>query len=233
MLRRLRLFPLNTVLFPGATLNLHIFEPRYREMLRECLDAGEGFGVALIADGTEAGDANVTPYEIGAVAEIRDVIALPQGRYYISTVGSQRFRIREIISRDPYFIVEAEVLEEPEGEVTEQLVGAVRTCFDEYAELLSQYSGQTVDIERGGEPQAFSYAVADALLIAMRIKQRLLEVDDVHSRLRSELAFLERLLPQLRRVVEKAKRDRAPHSLSNVEQRKRQTKYFGKFFSQN
>ncbi len=233
MLRRLRLFPLNTVLFPGATLNLHIFEPRYGEMLRECLDSGEGFGVALIADGAEAGDSEVTPYQIGAVAEIRDVIALPQGRYYISTVGSERFRIREIVSREPYLLVEVEVMDEPAGDVTEQLVGSVRTCFDEYAELLGEYSGQKVEIDRSGEPQAFSYAVADALLIAMRIKQRLLEVDDVQTRLRSELDFLQKLLPQLRRVVENAKRDRDGGESGKLGFREQQTKFYGKFFSQN
>ncbi len=90
---RLRLFPLNTVLFPGAALNLHVFEDRYRKMIAECLDAGEAFGVVLIRDGEEAGDPGVTPHEVGTTAEIADVTLLPAGRYYISTTGGRRFRI--------------------------------------------------------------------------------------------------------------------------------------------
>ncbi len=81
--RRLRLFPLNSVLFPGAVLNLHIFEPRYKQMINECLESGEGFGVALIAEGAEAGDTNVLPHNVGSIAEILDVQPLPFGRYFI------------------------------------------------------------------------------------------------------------------------------------------------------
>ena len=90
---RLRLFPLNTVLFPGAVLNLHVFEPRYRQMIAECLAGNEAFGVVLIREGQEAGDPEVTPHDIGTTAEIDDVTPLPAGRYYISTVGRRRFRI--------------------------------------------------------------------------------------------------------------------------------------------
>ena len=112
MPRRLRLFPLNAVLFPGAALNLHIFEARYKQMINECLESGEGFGVALIADGAEAGDPNVTPHDVGSIAEIVDVQPLPFGRFYISTVGRARFRITEIVSREPYLTVSAELLED-------------------------------------------------------------------------------------------------------------------------
>src|SRR5579875_3684675 len=112
MSRRLRLFPLNAVLFPGAVLNLHIFEPRYKQMITECIESGEGFGVALIADGSEAGDPNVQPHAIGSIAEIVEVQPLPFGRYYISTVGRTRFRIREVISREPYMLADVEELDD-------------------------------------------------------------------------------------------------------------------------
>ena len=58
------------MLFPGAVLNLHVFEERYRRMIAECLDSNEAFGVVLIRDGQEAGDPDVTPHEIGTTAEI-------------------------------------------------------------------------------------------------------------------------------------------------------------------
>ena len=91
--QRLRLFPLNTVLFPGAILNLHVFEPRYHQMISECLDSNEAFGVVLIREGAEAGDADVMPHEVGTTAEICDVTPLPAGRFYVSTTGRRRFRI--------------------------------------------------------------------------------------------------------------------------------------------
>ena len=110
--QRLRLFPLKTVLFPGAALNLHVFEPRYRQMISECLNAGEAFGVVLIRDGDEAGDPNVMPYDIGTTAEIEDVTPLPAGRYHISTTGRRRFAIERIVSREPFLTVDVDYLDD-------------------------------------------------------------------------------------------------------------------------
>src|ERR1700744_3184074 len=115
---RLRMFPLNMVLFPGAVLNLHIFEPRYRQLVAECLDTKEAFGVVVIREGDEAGDPDVQPHSIGTTAEIADVTPLPSGRYYLSSTGGKRFRIVEIVSREPYLLWDVEVLEKaPAAEV--------------------------------------------------------------------------------------------------------------------
>lgn len=102
------MFPLNTVLFPGAALNLHIFEPRYRQMIAECLDSHEAFGVVLIREGDEAGDPEVQPHGIGTTAEIADVTPLPSGRYYLSSTGGRRFRINQVVSREPYLLCEVD-----------------------------------------------------------------------------------------------------------------------------
>src|SRR5579884_3073593 len=110
MSSRLRLFPLNAVLFPGSVLNLHVFEPRYKQMISECLESGETFGVVLIREGKEAGDPSVEPHQIGSIAEIVEVTRLPFGRMYISTIGRDRFRIQRIVGRDPYLTVEVEIL---------------------------------------------------------------------------------------------------------------------------
>jgi hypothetical protein len=114
------LFPLNTVLFPGAALNLHVFEPRYKQMISECLEGGEAFGVCLIRDGDEAGDPDVMPYEIGTTAEIGDVTPLENGRYYISTTGRRRFRVERVVAREPFLTVDVAYLAEdpPEDGVT-------------------------------------------------------------------------------------------------------------------
>jgi Lon protease-like protein len=239
MARRLRLFPLNSVLFPGAVLNLHIFEPRYKQMINECLEAGEGFGVALIAEGAEAGDPNVLPHDIGSIAEIVDVQPLPFGRYFISTVGRNRFRIREVISREPYLIAEVDELEEPEQYVdreVDELLPAVLERFEEYLDMLVEFSGQesTVDIPED-DPQSTSYLIGDMLQVAERVKQRLLELVDTKARLRAEYDFLERLLPQLRKLLERRRVELAQRREDGEDHtyRGEQERYFGKFFSLN
>ena len=202
MLARLRLFPLNSVLFPGAQLNLHIFEPRYRRMIGECLATGEGFGVVLIADGAEAGDPNVTPHEVGSIAEIISAHQLPMGRYFIQTVGGSRFRVLEILEREPYLLVHAELLQDDELDPeADEIAARVRVSFDEYLALLIECSGNDLAIDIPNEPGALSYLVADALRIAEPVKQRLLELTDPRLRLLAEIDVLDRLLPQLRKLV--------------------------------
>jgi uncharacterized protein len=236
---RLRLFPLNTVLFPGAVLNLHVFEERYRRMVAECLDAGEAFGVVLIREGQEAGDPDVTPHEVGTTAEISEVTPLPAGRYYISTVGGRRFRIDRIVSREPYLTAEVEFLAEEEQDDEDarasELTHRVRGEFREYLKLLVAFSGHASDVDIPHDPVDASYAVGDALQVADALKQRLLELRTPEARLAAELSFLRRLLPQLRSLLERKKaqenvvRDDAPGG----EFRAHQERYFGKHFSMN
>jgi len=236
MTTRLRLFPLNAVLFPGAVLNLHVFEPRYKQLIAECLESGESFGVALIAEGAEAGDPGVMPHDIGAVAEIVDVTSLPFGRFYVSTIGRERFRIREVVAREPYLTAEVEMLEEDFVDDAESasLAEGLRTLFSEYLELLVQFSGKDVLQDRSSDAQAFSFSVGDALQVGERIKQRLLEEDDTKRRLAMERSFLERALPQMRRLVEQRERHMTRgEGAEDLAYRADQERYFGKFFSSN
>jgi uncharacterized protein len=224
MPRRLRLFPLNAVLFPGALLNLHIFETRYKQMINECLQSGEGFGVALIAEGAEAGDPNVTPHDVGSIAEIVDVQPLPLGRCFISTIGRQRFKIKKIVSREPYLTVEAEIINEEGGaedDEVERLTGHVRELFAEYVALVVEFSGEKATVELPTDARDASFAVGDGLQIAELVKQRLLELDSTKKRLLAEENFLEQLLPQLRRLLERRR------SQPLIE------RYFGRSFSAN
>ncbi|MDQ2681454.1 MAG: LON peptidase substrate-binding domain-containing protein [Candidatus Eremiobacteraeota bacterium] len=236
MLKRLRLFPLNSVLFPGAVLNLHIFEPRYQQMIGECLKSAEGFGVVLIRDGDEAGDPSVTPHQVGAIAEILEVTPLPFGRSYVSTIGRRRFRITQILSREPFLTAEAELLEEgaiDESEL-EELTANVRGLFLEYVGMLVEFSGQPTTIEIPGDAQSTSYIVGDALQIAQTMKQRLLEVNDTKQRLTVELSFLRRLLPQLRKLLERNQaQSEHPDAARSQPLRNEQEKLFGKYFSVN
>lgn len=235
---QIRLFPLNTVLFPGATLNLHVFEPRYKQMISECLDEGQAFGVCLIREGSEAGDPHVDPHEIGTTAEIGNVTPLPHGRYYISTVGKRRFRIHGIVQREPYLLCDIEYLEdeEPQGELgLAQLTDSLREAFNEYVQLLIEYSGAGLALDLPDDPIEASYVVGGALQVADVIKQRLLETGDTERRLRIELEFLRRLLPQLRSLLERKQsppRSERAEPLGG-ESRSEQEHYFGKFFSLN
>jgi uncharacterized protein len=224
MARRLRLFPLNAVLFPGALLNLHIFETRYKQMINECLQSGEGFGVALIAEGAEAGDPNVTPHDVGSIAEIVDVQPLPLGRCFISTVGRQRFKIKKIVSREPYLTVEVEIINEErtsEDREVEPLTRRVRELFAEYLDLVVEFSGEKAAVELPDDAQDASFAIGDGLQIAELVKQRLLELDSTKKRLLAEENFLEQLLPQLRRLLERRR------TQPTIE------KHFGRTFSLN
>lgn len=235
---RLRLFPLKTVLFPGAVLNLHIFEPRYKQMVAECLDAGEAFGVVLIEEGQEAGNPSVIPHDVGTTAEIADITELPLGRYYISTIGRRRFRIESIVAREPYLTVEVSYLEDGEVDIEalQSLGDEVRVEFSEYVELLIELSGSYADYELPSDAVSASYLIGDALQVAESLKQRLLELTSPFQRLTVELGFLRRLLPQLRSLVERKRegaQDEAEETAASAQARAEQTKFFGKHFSAN
>jgi len=237
-LDRLRLFPLNTVLFPGAVLNLHVFEPRYRKMIAECIEGGDAFGVCLIRDGDEAGDPDVMPHEIGTTAEIGDVTLLENGRYYISTVGRRRFRIERVVGRDPFLTVEVDYLPE-EAPVSDaeahDAAAQIRDVFRSYLRLLVEFSGMHADIELPEDPVEASFLIGDALQVADSMKQRLLELPSTSARLNVELGFLRRLLPQLRALIDRRRDEpaRPAAAAPGGTFRAMQEKFFGKHFSAN
>jgi len=235
---RLRLFPLNTVLFPGAVLNLHVFEPRYRQMIAECLEDGEAFGVCLIREGDEAGDPEVMPHEIGTTASISAMHPLEGGRFYIGAVGGRRFRIARVLEREPYLSAEVEYFgDEPVDDTSaaDGTLANIREIFAEYLRLLVEFAGTQMDATLPEDPVEASYLIADALQIADAMKQRLLEMESTEQRLSVELEFLRRLLPQLRALLER-KRD-VPQSERAHKPggtlRADQEKFFGKHFSLN
>jgi uncharacterized protein len=234
---RLRLFPLNTVLFPGAALNLHVFEPRYRQMIAECLDGNEAFGVVLIHEGDEAGDPEVKPHDVGTTARIAEVTPLPSGRYYIRTIGGRRFRIRQIVSREPYLLGEVEYFDDGEGEseAADKLTGEIGEEFREYLKLVVSFSGAPASVDLPNDPVAASFAIGDALQVADTLKQQLLELASTEGRLEAELNLLRRLLPQLRSLLRrKQERDKPKREpLPDGEFRAVQEKFFGKHFSAN
>ena len=96
----LPMFPLGTVLLPGMVLPLHVFEPRYRQLVQDC-EAGDGeFGVVLIERGSEVGGGDVRT-DVGTVAKIVQSQSLPDGRYLLATVGARRLRVERWLDDDP------------------------------------------------------------------------------------------------------------------------------------
>lgn len=108
------MFPLGTVLLPFAHLPLHIFEPRYRALVKDCL-AGDGeFGVVLIERGQEVGGGDVR-FGVGTVARIVQTAELPDGRWLLDAVGTERFRVTEWLPEDPYPVAIVEPIDEASG----------------------------------------------------------------------------------------------------------------------
>jgi hypothetical protein len=237
--RTLRLFPLSTVLFPGATLNLHVFEPRYRQMIAECLASNEPFGVILIREGDEAGDPEVQPYEIGTVAEIAEVSALPSGRYYLRCLGRERFRLLDVISREPFLCANVEFLGEDIGNerATFGLIETLAREYRDYVHMIGQFSGATIADDVPEDPIVASFIIADALQVSDGVKQRMLEQTTAFERLETEMMLLRRLVPQLRSLIDRKRQRqtelRYTEPSNGGEFRARQEAFFGKYFSQN
>jgi ATP-dependent Lon protease len=194
---RISLFPLNVVLFPDELLPLHIFEPRYRKMVRECLDAKTIFGMLLALPN---GVANV-----GCSAEILEVTKrYDDGRMDILTVGRQPYRVVSLFTDDPLLEGSVDYLEDRESESDQanrdKLVELYEVCYT----LLFSGMPASVKQSQGG---SLSFAVAAALPLDLLWKQQILE-------LRSEAERQDRLLRYLR--------DWVPH-LQKIETRRHRT----------
>lgn len=181
---RLPLFPLHTVLFPGATLTLHVFEPRYREMVGRCLEHDEPFGISLILEGEEVGGPAV-PRRIGTEAAIIASQRYRDGRYDIVVEGRRRFEIVSLDRTKPYLRAEVRFLDEPEGVLADDLVDATAKLFEGFLET-AEFAGHTLADEtwRNLDPRALSYRIAWLLATSEEEKQELLEISDAATRLR-------------------------------------------------
>ncbi|MEV4201698.1 LON peptidase substrate-binding domain-containing protein [Micromonospora globbae] len=217
MTARLPVFPLGTVLFPGLVLPLHIFEERYRALVRHLValpeDAPREFGVVAIQAGWEVaptgpggrplpGGGDVTLHEVGCTAELRQVTELADGGFDIVTVGRRRFRIAEVDRRSaPYLTAEVEWLPEPGGtdETAELLAARVISVFRQYLGLIRP-DPQDITEQLPEDPTVLSHLVAATAALTVDDRQRLLAIDDTAARLRAELRLLNREAALLRQV---------------------------------
>jgi uncharacterized protein len=186
----LPLFPLHTVLFPGRPLPLHIFEQRYRDLLRDTLDGDRRFGVVAIRSGQEAGgDADI--FDVGTIAEIEHIEQLPDGRANIVTRGLQRFRIETLLPGTPYLRAEAQPLNDvPPGDDDRGRAGAVRRLLMLYLEALGAPRQMLDRIPTA--PEALAWLAASTLQVELPELQQLLEMDTCSKRLELTLRVLRR-----------------------------------------
>jgi uncharacterized protein len=185
----LPLFPLELVLLPGTPLPLHIFEPRYKEMIRECISEEAPFGVVRAF---EEGIA-----EVGCTAEIITVTKeYPDGRMDLICEGRKRFEVIEV-NRDRSFL-QAEVLivpDDPEAAAQEERVKAVQL----HLEILS-LAGAVQDLSAADQNQ-LSFYLAGSLPLDLDFKQKLLAMRSEAQRIQAVAAYLETILPQLKRAA--------------------------------
>jgi Lon protease-like protein len=185
----LPLFPLEVVLFPGTPLPLHIFEPRYKEMIAECRANQEPFGVVRVL---EQGIA-----EIGCTAEVVTITKeYPDGRLDLIAEGRKRFEVLEL-NRERSFL-RAEVLmipDEPDAVAPDDTARAIQS----HREILA-LAGAVQDLS-GADQSAISFHLAGSLPLDLDFKQKLLAMRSENQRIQAVAAYLENILPNLRRAA--------------------------------
>ncbi len=182
---RIPLFPLDVVLFPGEVFGLHIFEDRYVMMAEEVLAEGLPIGIILAKRDEPPGRVEHEPERVGTAAK---VIAHERigDRYLLQTVGTRRFRVREVLSEKLYQEGIVEWLDEPEGDP--QTARKLAEGLLEKVNALG--AGVDWDDDAADDPVFVSHALGAALVLDLGTKQALLETKDAESRLRMEAAVI-------------------------------------------
>jgi Lon protease-like protein len=207
----LPIFVLDTVLLPGQALPLHIFEPRYRQMLDDVRAevpatlTHPGFGVLAWghrpdqpprSDHGDVGavDSQAHLAEVGTVADIIGVEAYPDGRSDLLTVGSRRFQVLELQpATRPYLQARVEWLPERDGEISTSLLAAAGALCERYLGALGHVTGRDLSAAKfATEPGRLSYQITGELRITNPERQQLLQAESAQLRLRNAMAVLRR-----------------------------------------
>jgi Lon protease-like protein len=183
------LFPLDVVLFPGTPLPLHIFEPRYKEMIGECLAQNHVFGVV------RAGEQNLA--EVGCTAEIVTVVKeYPDGRLDLVVEGRKRFEVLGVNQERSFLQAEVRMIDDEPGAAPQE--DAAR-AIQLHSELLAMASAQQ-DLS-AADPSLLSFYLAASLPLDLDFKQKLLSLRSEAGRLSLLITYLEQLIPNLHRAA--------------------------------
>ena len=204
------LFPLNAVVFPGVSTGLHIFEDRYRALVRELLEVesvfDRVFGVIAIREGYEVGDHGMqAAHRVGTLVQLTEVEAYDDGRFDIEIIGRQRLRVLESENAAGTFLRgEVELLADTDEPDAAAVADEARYTFERYRMQLSDLRGGPVLTgEMPSDPAYLSYALAATCLLTLPQRQSLLEAETsierltmLTSALREEMRAM-RALPSL------------------------------------
>jgi Lon protease-like protein len=190
----LPMFPLNTVLFPGMTMELHVFEDRYRALVHHLLTIPDRsqrlFGVVAIREGYEVGSHGVQSlHRVGCVAQMTTVVPAEDGRFDIEIVGRDRFRLQAVDTSAAYLVGQVETMSDASDpsagprRTSDEATRAAET-FAVYRDRLSELRGaEVLDVELPTDPVFLSYTLAATCLLTLRERQALLETGSADERL--------------------------------------------------
>lgn len=183
---RITLFPLQIVLFPHGAVPLHIFEPRYKELIRRCVETESEFGIVL-----EQGEGVA---KIGCTAQVIEITQeYEDGRMDITVEGRRIFEILELFQDKPCLEASARILPDEPDPKTIAAPAAVMQAYEKCHELL--YGSTPDEIDRDEHP-SLAYAIAEDLPLDLDDKQALLASRDENERLVRLLPMIEQLVPQ-------------------------------------
>ena len=188
----LGLFPLHTVLLPGAALDLRVFEARYLDLVRDCGRSGRGFGVCMIVDGEEAGTA-ATPAAWGTEARVEDFGAEPGGVLTLRVRGHRRFRVKRTRVRDNGLVVGEIEWRDPDGD--DELRPEHALLGTLLQKILEQAGGEHANAGPAqlGDAAWVGWRLAELLPLSPVQRQSLLQEDDPHARLQRLTEWVETL----------------------------------------
>lgn len=190
----LPIFPLEVVLFPGAPLPLHIFEPRYKEMIAECLEQGKPFGMVRAKENAVA--------EVGCSAVILNVMKhYEDGRLDIASEGKQRFSILELNHDRPF--LQAEVTWFDDDEPAPPPSKEAETALQLHEQLF-QVLGQDAEIDRGKNP--LSFQLASQLPVDLDFKQAILEMKSEAERIETLVEYYRATIPKVEKTLQARER---------------------------
>jgi hypothetical protein len=169
------MFPLGTVLVPGMVLPLHVFEPRYRRMLDDCMAGDRSFGVVLIERGSEVGGGDVRT-DVGTLARVAQAEELPDGRWALIALGVQRIRTERWLPDDPYPRAEVSDWPDEPGEADGAVPGTVVPLLRRAAALARELGmlAAPLDLELSDDPVTAGYQAITAAPLGPADRQHLL-----------------------------------------------------------
>ena len=191
----LPLFPLGLVLYPGEAVPLHVFEERYRDLVRYCLETEDPFGIVWMEEDELA--------RVGCTARIeRGLQRYEDGRLDIVAVGEERFRIEEVKQERLYLTAQVESYETVEGIVDPTARERVITLHMKLLEL----AGETIRPAIYEGPKRISYVVAQNAGLDLARKQEVLELPTEEERLHYLASYLEQIIPEVREARERRRK---------------------------